>query len=120
MAPQETRVSRRSDFVLAVSSLCVFGLSSLVTNLETALAIAVAVMVFIAIIQTKRDSWTDKRFWALLAVFAVAHIILFSLIHIPKLQYGLMALPFALVDGFAMWGIINWIDRRFPRPKRSL
>lgn len=25
-----------------------------------------------------------------------------------------MSLPFALADGFAIWGLLNWIERRFP------
>jgi hypothetical protein len=114
------KVSRRSDLVLVVLCLCVFIPVALVASLEKALAFSVAVGVFVSIIQTERKSWSDKRFWMILAVFGLMHIVVLSLIHIPPLQYGLECLPFALADGFAMWGIIKLIQRHFPRaPNRA-
>jgi ABC-type multidrug transport system fused ATPase/permease subunit len=114
MTEQGKSVSRLSDFVLAISSLSVFALLLLVTNLERAFAYSVVVMVFLSIIQTKQNSWSDKRFWMVIVAFALIHIVALSLITIPKFEFGMMIFPFALADGFAMWGILNWIDRRFP------
>jgi hypothetical protein len=110
----EGRVSRRSDMILAVPTLVVFSIIAVVSTLERALAFALAVAVFISIIQTKKESWRDRRFWIVLTVFALAHLVILSLIRIPELRYGMMAMPFALADGFAMWGIINWLERRSP------
>lgn len=109
--PRESKVRRRSDFVLAAASLCVFAVAALLTNLDKALAFSVAFMVFLAIVQTKRESWSDTRFWAILTVLAIIHIVVLSLVHIPELRFGLISLPFALVDGFALWGFLNWIER---------
>lgn len=84
-----------------------------VASLEKALAGSVVFGVFLSIIQTKWNR-RDRRFWIVIAVLAVIHIALLALIHIPKLQFGLIVLPFALVDGFAIWWLINWVERKFP------
>ena len=91
-------------------------MSQTLSNLEKALTASVTVGVFVAIIQTKWESRNDWRFWAVVAVFAVIHVVAISIIQFPEVRAGLVSLPFALVDGFIMWFLINWIERRFPRP----
>jgi nicotinamide riboside transporter PnuC len=107
--------TRRSNLVLVASTALVFLIVSLVSSLEKALIFSTVFAVFLSIVQTKRDSRRDRRFWIMIAILAIIHLAILSLVQIPTLQFGLMVLPFALVDGFAMWGLINWIDRRFPR-----
>jgi hypothetical protein len=119
---QKRLVSRRSDFVLGALTLSIFILVYCVSNAENALAYSVVCGVFLSLIQAKWNSRRDGRFWVIMAIFAFLHVVILSLVHIPQLKFGLMILPFALADGFAMWGFINWIDRRFPRsgPPESL
>ena len=114
MTVETVPVNRRSDLILVLLTLIVFGTASLVTNLERALAFAVAFSIFLAIIQTKRDSWASLRFWGILAAIAIVHIVVLAVVHIPKLSIGLISLPIALVDGFAIFALLNWIDRHFP------
>jgi hypothetical protein len=104
-------VTRRSDLILAISILPAFLAVSLVSGLEKALAFAVAFGVFLSIIQTRKRR--DPRFWAIMAILATIHVVVISLIHIPKLSAGIICLPFALVDGFGIWGFLNWVDRHF-------
>ena len=106
--------NRRADLILGTLTAAVFIGVAMYSTLEKALAFSVLFGVFSAIVQSKWESRHDIRFWLIISSFATAHIVLISLIHIPKVQFGLISLPFALVDGFAMWGLINWIERRFP------
>ena len=112
-------VSRRSDMVLIVSTATVFIGVSLISSLEKALAFAVVFGVFLSIIQTRKQSQTDLRFWAVLAVLAIIHVAALLFIHIPDLEFGLISLPFALADAFLIWWLVNWIERRFPSKNRQ-
>lgn len=106
-------VSRRSDLVLGLSTVCSFFFFAFISSLESALAYSIVFGVFLSIIQTKWNR-SDPRFWIIITILAVVHIVILSAIRVPELRFGLMSLPFALIDGFAMWGLINWIERRFP------
>jgi hypothetical protein len=105
-------VSRRSDLILAAATLAVFICVAFLSTLGRALIYSVVFSVFLSIIQTKAKK-SDWQFWIIIAVLAIIHIAVLSLIRITQLKFGLIVLPFALVDGFAMWGFINWIERRF-------
>ncbi|MBX9797043.1 MAG: hypothetical protein K2Y03_09180 [Sphingomonas sp.] len=89
----------------------------MVSYIEKAFAFALCFSVFMAVAQTKRDSWKNGRFWALLLCVAALHFIAIALIPVPEIKFGLMGLPLALVDGFAIYGLLNWIERRFPTKK---
>lgn len=112
--PNGAVVSRRSDLILIASTALVFLVVVVFSNLEKALAFSVLFAVFLSIVQTKRESWSDRRFWFILSVLALAHIAVLSVINIPELKFGLIVLPFALLDGFAIYWFLNWIERRFP------
>jgi choline-glycine betaine transporter len=99
---------------LVVSTAVVFLAVAMVSYIEKAFAFALCFSVFMAIAQTKRDSWRDGRFWTLLLGIAALHFIAIALIRVPEIKFGLMGLPFALVDGFAIYGLLNWIERHFP------
>ncbi len=114
MGPNGTVVSRRSDLILIASTGLVFLVVVAFSNLEKALAFSVVFAVFLSIVQTKRQSWNDRRFWFILSILALAHIAVLSGIIIPELKFGLIVLPFALVDGFAIYWFLNWMERRFP------
>jgi choline-glycine betaine transporter len=108
----------RTDWIIAGSALAVFALIASVTYLEKGLAAGTAFYVFAIVIQTKsetrKESLSERRFWAVIAILAVIHIVAISVIKFPELRAGLISLPFALVDGFVMWGLINWIEKHFP------
>lgn len=115
MNPSKTNAtSRRSDVILGAATLLVFVAVMLISNLEKALVFAVMFGVFSALAQSKWESRKNRLVWVILAVLAVIHIVVLSLVRIPELRFGLISLPFALVDGFAIYGLLNWIERRFP------
>jgi hypothetical protein len=114
-----TPVSRRSDLILGLATICVFGLVALVASLERALVFSVVFGVFFSIVQTRWKSQNGRRFWLIIAILATIHVVVLSLIRFPEPSFGLAVLPFALVDGFAMWWLINWIERRFPSENRD-
>jgi len=71
--------------------------------------------VFAAIVQMKWESRHDRRFWIAIAAFAAIHIVAIVLIKFPTPKFGLLSFPFALIDGFLMFGVLNWMEKRFPR-----
>ena len=108
----------RSDWIMAGLCLLTFSLVTWASNPETGIVAGITLGVFVTIILTKREtrkeSLAERRFWLIIAILAAIHILAISLIRVPELQFGLLVLPFALADGFAMWWLINWIERRFP------
>ena len=106
--------TRKSDLIGVLTVIAVFFALVIFVSPAKALAGCVVAGTFLSIIQTKKKSQRDRRFWTIIAVLAVIHIVVLSLIHIPEPRFGLMSLPFALADGFAIWGLLNWIERRFP------
>jgi hypothetical protein len=94
-----------------------FGLQNVVQE-ERAFFVAMTIFVFYAIISVDWDKRREARFWGVLSTFAIAHIIALSLFKIPHLKGSSLAvaLPFMFIDGFVMWGVMNFIEKRFPRP----
>lgn len=109
-----TPATRKNDFVLLLLGIISFVAFYFYFSAGEALAYSVTVGVFLSIIQTKPRKLRNRKFWTILAILAVGHIVVLSLIRIPEPRFGLMSLPFALADGFAIWWLINWIERRFP------
>jgi predicted MFS family arabinose efflux permease len=97
-----------------------FGLQY-VTAVEKAFVAALSVGVFYVIISREWDKRYDTRFWALISVFALIHVIALLFIRFPHYRGPALtiALPFMFIDGFAMWGILTWIDKRFPRKRKA-
>jgi hypothetical protein len=103
------------NWIVGICVLLVFILVAIASSLEKAFAFSMTFGVFAAIIQTKWESRTDWRFWSILSIFAGAHLLAIYLVHFPRPQLALTFVPVAMIDGFAMWGLINWIERRFPK-----
>jgi len=110
---------RQINLFLVVSAIAVFAIVSLIASAEKALASGVAFGVFGAIISVKLEKKQSWRFWAAISVFALAHIVAIVIIHFPEPRFGLVSLPFALVDGFIMWTILSWIEKRFAAPNEA-
>ena len=98
--------------------VAVFGVMAYLTTDETGLVASAMCFGFLTIIQTKaesrRASLSEPRFWAILAVFAVVHILALWYVRVPELKFGLMIAPFGFADFYAMWWLIEWVERRFP------
>lgn len=111
MAADFTPVSRKSDIIAVAATALVFFAVSLISDIEKALAFAVVFGVFLSIVQTKKRARGNYWFWAALITLAVIHIVALTLIDIPGLSAGIVVLPVAIVDGFLMYGLLNWIER---------
>jgi hypothetical protein len=107
-----------SDWLVAIFVIVIFSLVAWVSNLEKGLAAGVTFGVFAAIVQSKWASRGNWLFWAIIAVFAALHIALLFVITFPQVHAGLISLPFALVDGFFMWGLINWVEKHSHRASK--
>lgn len=105
----------RSDWVILAPLTVVFILVSLASTPETGLGVALSLAVFAIIVQTKWSSRRDPRMWALIGIVGVVQLAAIFLVHIPRLSMGLVVLPFAVVEGLALLGLLNWMERRFPR-----
>ena len=105
-------VTRRSDLILAGACSVVFCAVALFSTLERALLFAVASSVFLAVIQTQPVVHRDERFWWLISALALVHLLILSLVPLVEFPFGLVVLPFALVDGFAMWALVKWSEKR--------
>lgn len=94
------------------SIIVYFGLRHVMQD-ERAFAIAMTVFVFYALLVVKWNSIHQVRFWILITIFAIIHVMLLSTIEFPHYSGpSLIILPFALADAFAMWGILNWFGLR--------
>jgi hypothetical protein len=105
----------RLDWIIVGLGLLVFALVAPFTSLEKGLAAGTTFFIFATIIQTKsetrKESLSDWRFWLVISVLVVIHVVVLIIIKIPELKAGLISLPFALADGFVMWFLIKWLER---------
>ena len=106
--------SKKSDLLGMVLVILLFFVLVIFLDPAKALASCVILGAFLAVIQTKPKAQRGVRFWSLISILAMAHVVGLSVIHIPEPRVGLISMPFALADGFAMWRLLNWIERRFP------
>lgn len=105
----------RTDWLIYAALLAVFILVSLVSTPENGLGVALSLAVFAIIVQAKWSSRRDPRLWALIGIVGVVQLAAIFLVHIPRLSMGLVVLPFAVVEGLALLGLLNWMERHFPR-----
>jgi hypothetical protein len=108
----------RGDWLVGLSALAVFIAVDFVANLDKALVAGTICGVFVTIILAKWNSRPDWRVWLILAVFAVIHVVVIVTVRFPHFQAGMVAMPIALVDGFVVWGLINWMEKHFPRRRQ--
>jgi hypothetical protein len=105
----------RWDWLITACVLVVFILVTIVSTPENGLGVSVSFGVLATVVQTKWNSRRDPRMWALIGIVGAIQIPAIFLVHIPQLSVGLICLPFALVEGFAILGLLTWMERRFPR-----
>lgn len=81
-----------------------------------ALAATTAVCVFSVVVEQRWHRRFDPKFWLLLAGLALAHSIAIAVIPFGSPRAGLAAVPFGLVDLFAMLAALDWVEKRFSKP----
>lgn len=86
-----------------------------VTTPERALVFSVLFGVFLSIVQTQPVERRDRRFWGLVGALALIHLPVLALVRVDRFPFGMVVLPFALVDALAIWTFVKWTERRFPR-----
>jgi hypothetical protein len=79
-----------------------------------ALSGTTAVCVLSVVIEQRWHRRFDRTFWLLLGGFAVAHVVAIVIIPFGALRAGLVAVPFGLVDLFALLAALDWAEKRFP------
>ena len=86
-----------------------FSLQAMVQR-ERAFLAAITVGAFYVAISREWDRRREKRFWVVVSLLMLAHLVFLTLIKLPHFQgpslsYGL---PMAFADVFAVWGILRW------------
>jgi hypothetical protein len=83
---------------------------------ERAFLAAMIAFVFYALIDAEWERRRDLSLWAILSLFAAAHVLVLSIVQIPHFEGPSLsiAVPFMFIDGFAMWGILKWSEKRSP------
>lgn len=101
---------------LAVIPVCVlyFLLGKLMQD-ERAFLAAVSSGVFYVIISREWGRRRESRFWVTLSLFALVHVLALAVVKLPHFTGPSIAVafPFMVADGFAMWAILNWTEKRF-------
>lgn len=106
---------RERALLIAVPAIAIYASLERFMQEERAFLIGLSIYVF-AIIENKWDRRRETWFWVALAMFAAAHAVVLSTIRIPHFTGPSLSIaaPFMFIDGFAMWGILSWIERRTP------
>jgi hypothetical protein len=47
-----------------------------------------------------------------MGALALVHLLVLSFVPLGEFRFGLVVLPFALVDGFAIWALVKWSEKR--------
>jgi len=112
---QKARLSEgRVRFILVVFTALVFVVVAIASNLEKALAISVAFGAIATVVSVKLENGAGKTFWVVVSIFIAVHVVALTMIEFPQPRFGLIALPFGVIDALIMWGILNWTEKRFP------
>ena len=109
----------RTDWLILAVIVIVQIAMSFFTTLENAFGVALSLYVFAVVVQTKWSSRRDPRMWVLIGAVGAVQIAAIFLIRIPRFTTGLIFAPFAIAEGVALWRLLNWMERRFPRTPRN-
>lgn len=118
--PNESTVAHldSADWVILLVGIVIFVAIALISTDENALAVAVTWGVLAEVVVQRWRIGKDPCIWVL-AVVAVIQLPVVFLIHIPRLSTGLVCIPFMLIEAFALWSLLKWTDRHFPRSEQS-
>ena len=104
-----------TDRWLLFGTAVTFVVTSVLFGLERGLAFSVLFGVFTAVLQSKWESRREIRVWGVLLIFLIAHVVGILMINIKSVGAGAVVVPIAMIDGFAIYGFINWLERRYKR-----
>ena len=106
----------RDWLMLIPTGVLFFGLNTVMQR-EKAFLIALSFGAFYIVISREWDKRGQQWFWAVLALFALLHIVVLSLITLPQFTGPSLAIavPFLGADTFAMWGVVKLIEKRMSR-----
>ena len=109
----------RTDWLINAALLVAFILVAFVSTLENAFGVTLSLGVFASVVQEKWSSRRDPRMWVLIGAAGAVQIAAIFLVRIPRFTTGLVFAPFAIAEGVALWRLLSWIERRFPRTPRN-
>jgi hypothetical protein len=115
----QMKVARRADFWFGLGTVMVFVAVVLATSIGKAAAAAGSFAAITAVLQTKWESRHHRWFWIVSAIFALIHLLAIVLVTFPEPRLGIVVIPFIMVDGAAMWGILSCVERYFSRTNRQ-
>lgn len=107
---------RERDWLMVIPiGALYFGLLKIMQE-EKAFAVCLTVGVFYVIISREWAQKSNKRFWTIISSFVLLHVIAISLVRFPHYTGPSLAiaLPLMFIDGFVMWSILRWVEKRFP------
>ena len=113
-ADQMKIASRARDYLWWIPLGATFFVLWPLVGAGRALAGATAICVFSVVIEQKWDRRSEPSFWLLLCGFALAHVVAIAAIPFGEPRAGLVAVPFGLVDLFAMLAVLDWAEKSFP------
>jgi hypothetical protein len=105
------------DWLMVIpAGVLFFGFNAFLQR-EKAFLIALSFGAFYIVISREWDKRGQQWFWAVLALFALIHIVALSLIALPHFTGPSLAIavPFMGVDTFGMWGIVRLVEKRISR-----
>lgn len=114
--PDDSIIARldSADWVILLIGAVIFVVVAFISTGENALAVSATWGVLASVVAQQWRSGKDPRLWVV-AVVAVIQMPVAFVVHIPRLRTGMICMPFVVIEGLALWGLLNWIDRRFPR-----
>jgi amino acid transporter len=105
--------NRKRDLLVAFGAGGIYFALRMLIQDERAFLIALSAFLFYAVIASRWDNRRDKWFWIAVLVFAAIHVVVLATLRLPRFEGPSLAIaaPFMFADGFAMWGLLNWIER---------
>lgn len=101
------------DWLVVIPVGCLFFVLWPFIGNSKAFLTACIVYVFYAIVSAMWDNRREPWFWIILGLFFLAHLAMIYIIKVPAdIRPSLIVLPFALVDGLMMYGVLTLWDRR--------
>ena len=83
---------------------------------ERAFTIALVMYVFYVVVSDRWKQRYERWFQVSVAALAILHFAVLTYLSFP--EYGgpsIISVPFAIADGFFIWTILNWIEKRSVR-----
>ncbi len=112
--PPSAKNERKYDWLAIIAMLPVFVAIWHFSTQEKALATSGTLFLFYVLISVMWNCRREKWFWLAIAVLVLIHVAVIWLVPFqlptgPSLTY---VLPIMMADGFAMFGVLRWLEVR--------